>query len=83
MNLYLRYMNSLESVVDGVGVVGSSGRVKSQTVGVGCPVDPAHELALDVGLAELEFDAGEGVAQELLYILECVLAVDLGGGGRP
>src|SRR5215210_3174338 len=78
MNLYLRHGCDLQRVVDRVGVVGPCSRVYDQAIRVCCLVDPGHELPLVVGLADLELDVGEGVAQELLYVSQGLVAVYVG-----
>src|SRR5215210_8270788 len=76
MYLHFGRRHGFQGVVDSVGVVAPGAGVEDQTPRVCGLVDPADELAFVVRLAKLEADIGKLATQHLLYILECLHAVD-------
>src|ERR671921_1669152 len=81
MNLHLRYIQGLQSVVQSVGVVGPGTGVYDEAVGAHRFANEADHLALVLRLPELQVQALKLFLDEPLYVVEGHGSVDFGTPG--
>src|SRR5215207_4928244 len=81
MNLYFGYIQSFQSVMQSVSVVGPGAGVYDEAFRSRCFSNETDHLTLEVCLPELQIQPRKFVPQKSLYVVETHGSVDFGTAG--